>query len=659
MDDIKTQIEKLRLLKRHYDIEYWRNNVTSQGDGVYDQIHKKFNKLINEYPEYKLPEDDILESAYMNSFSPVKHKYRMLSLGKCFSEIELINWYKKLPNSLKIDNLVFEYKIDGFAICLEYDNGILVRGSTRGDGEFGDDITQTVCLIKDIPKKIDPNFTGEISGEIYMKKSSLVKLNEKLISENKRPLKNVRNAASGIAGRKDASSKNAEFLNFLCYKYVNENQENPTYVMDMQNAKKLGFTTVYHDLDSILIDNNLLDENKIESILNKFGSNRDDLDLDIDGVVIKINSKDIQSILGEKEKIPNWSIAYKFPAQEKITTLLNVEWDFGAKDGRLTPMAVIEPVDIGGTTVKRPTLHNWDQIQKLGVKIGDTIKVSRRGDVIPHVEEVIVELRPEDAKTIEIPECPVCGNKSEIFGAYIKCGNSECSGKISGKLRIFVRSMEIESLGLNTIDKLVESEKLKSISDLYKLVEDDISCLDKMGKKSAIKILNNIENSKDNALWKILAGLSIPMVGNTTAKLLEKNFKSLERIKSIRYNELINISEIGNVVSENIISWLSNDENIKLIDELLEIGMGNNVENIVILEDKLQGSKIAFTGKLQNWTREECKKLIELNGGIPWDIKKELNILLIGDGARSNKIDKAKNLGAKIITENEFLDMIK
>lgn len=660
MDNIKNRIQKLRLLKRHYDLQYWKDTENSQSDEIYDQITREFNSLLELNPQYKLPEDEQLESVYMNTFAEVIHKYRMMSLGKCLNVREFIEWLLKLENKIKSSrdkDIIFEFKIDGFAICLEYVDGILVRGSTRGDGNVGDDITQTIYQIDDIPKKIDNNFTGEISGEIYMKKSSLEKLNKKLLEEGKKELKNVRNAAAGIARQKDTSLGMASYLSFLCYKVNQDNKEFNNYIEEINVAKKLGFKIVL-DLDGIVMSINELDAHNIEIILKNFLDQRETLDLDVDGVVIKINDKKLQGILGEKERIPNWATAYKFPAIEKITTLLDVTWDFGVKDGRLTPMAIIEPVDIGGTTVKRPTLHNWDQIKKLDVKIGDTVKVSRRGDVIPYIEEVITELRPDDFKEIDIPNCPICNTKAVINGAFVKCNNDDCFGKIGGKIKVFVNSMEIDSLGTNTIDKLVECEKLISIVDLFNLTIDDIAELDKMGQKSGKKIIDNINNSKNQPLWRVLAGLSIPLVGGNTAKLLESNFKTLSKFKTVNITQLLSIDGMGNVVSDNIVKWLSNDDNQKLLDKLIELNVGKKGETVKVLENKLNGAKIAFTGKLQNWTREECKKIILSNGGMPWDIKKEINILLIGDGAKQTKIDKALKLGAIVMTEKEFADII-
>ena len=663
MLNIQEQIEKLRLLKRHYDLEYWRESCSSHSDEIYDQIKNKLEKLLEENPKFRVKSDDELESVYMNTFAAVTHKYKMMSLGKVFSVDELFSWLKSkiklILNSVN-NALIFEFKIDGFAISLEYENGILLRASTRGDGKVGNDMTPTVYLIPDIPNKLKTNFTGEIAGEIYMKKSSLKKLNEKLVQEGKEPLKNVRNAASGIARQKDASTKYAEYLSFLCYKYNNDNKQFENYIKEMSEAKFLGFHTVFHDLNGIIInDIERLASKTIEGIFNTFKNKRDDLDLDIDGVVIKINNKDVQEKLKDNGKVPNWSIAYKFPAQEKITTLLDVEWDFGIKDGRFTPMAVIEPVEIGGTIVKRPTLHNLEEIKRLGVKIGCSLIVSRRGDVIPKVEEVIQELMPSDAKEIEIPTiCPYCGQPLVIDGAYLKCINHDCSGRLYGRIMSFIQSMSIDSFGPKLVDKLIETNKLKSVVDIYKLKAEDISSLDRAGDKLANKIINNIEKSKSNPMWKIIAGLSIKDVGEKTAKLLENNLNTLQDIKYLTKDKLLQLNDIGETSANNILNWI-NEVNIGIIDELSALGLGCIKETIEVANNKLNGLKIAFTGKLESFTRKECEDIIKQNGGEVWAIKKELDILLIGSGAKQHKIEKAKSLGANVITEEEFLVLIE
>jgi DNA ligase (NAD+) len=663
--NIEERISQLRLLKRHHDLEYWRDplNGTSRSDEIYDQIKNELDNLLKEHPELKIESDDQLESIYMNTFAAVTHKYRMMSLGKALNIEDFMKWIKPLIADMKdiILEMIFEFKIDGFAISLEYEDGILTKASTRGDGVIGDDITPTVYLIPDIANKLDNNFTGEVGGEIYMKKSSLVKLNEKLKAEGKKELKNVRNAASGIARQKDTSTKMAEYLSFLCYRYVNAKKEYNTYKEEMDQAKQLGFATVFHDLNGIVkADVSKLSQDDIILLFKSFQDQREDLDLDIDGVVIKINNKALQDRLGDNEKIPNWAIAYKFPAMEKLTTLLDVEWELGKKDGRFTPMAVIEPVDIGGTTVKRPTLHNLDEIKRLGAKIGCTLRVSRRGDVIPKVEEAILELMPSDAREIIPPQvCPVCGEPTVLDGAFVKCNNLSCTGRISGRIRSYVISTEIENLGMSTIEKLIDADKLNSITDLYKLKKDYIAGLDKMGEKSAATIMENIEGSKKQPLWKVIAGLGIKNVGDKASKALEKNFGSFERISQVTLSDLEPIKDIGNVLSNNIVSWFSDEANKALVNELMSLGLGTTIEKIEVKENKLNGAKIAFTGKLSKWSRNECGKVIESNGGVVWDIKKEIDYLLIGEGAKDKKIEKAQKLGATIITESQFTEMIK
>lgn len=650
---MKDRIEKLRLLKRHYDIEYWRDAQTSQDDETYDQIVKELNDLLEQNPEYRIKEDDQLESVYMNTFAEVHHKNRMLSLDKALNKNEFKDWFKKTCFPLDRSNkVIFEAKIDGFAICLEYDKGVLYRASTRGDGSIGDDITATVFNIPDIPNKLEVPFTGEISGEIYMKQSSLIKLNEKMAVEKRDPFKNVRNAAAGIARQKDSSTKMSQYLSFLCYRLI-DNEDND-YLDSINKAKQLGFNTVFHNLGGHSVKISDINDNLIDDVFDGFERSRESLDLDIDGVVIKLDSFDDQQKLGEKNRLPNWAIAYKFPPMTKITKLLDVVWELGVKDGRLTPMAVIDPVEIGGTLVKRPTLHNVDRIKQLQLKIGDTIKVSRRGDVIPHVEDVLIELRPDNCTEIKWPICPTCGTKGVLDGSYMKCPNENCQGKLSGNLNVFIKSMDIECLGPKLVDKLLDYFPIKDIADLYSLTRNDLLKMDRMGDILAAKIIKNIDNSKNEPLWKVIKGLSIPMVGETTAKEIEKQCSSLTQFK-----ELKSITDLGEVVTNNILDWLSDENNQFLLDKMIEIGLGTtiSISNEAII-GPLNGERIAFTGKLTHFTRNECKEFIVKNGGTPWDIKKGITILLIGEGAKDQKIEKAKKLGAFVLTEDKFLNKI-
>lgn len=667
MENIKIRIEKLRLLKRHYDLQYWKHDSSKELDSIYDQVKDELDNLLKQYPQFKVPEDDILESTHMNQNGLIKvnHKYKLMSLAKALNFEEFSEWLNSLTTMLKLASeeiivLHLECKIDGLAVSLEYEDGVLLRGSTRGDGWIGDDITPIVFQIKDIPKKLPNKFTGEIGGEIYMKKSSLIQLNEELKFQGKEMMKNVRNAASGIVKRKDASMGHGKYLNFLCYRLKSDFDKKATYYHDMDYVELLGFPTVYFNLNGAFIrikDKDYLSNMKKE--FEKFEKMRKDIDLDIDGVVAKINSKKLQKQLGEKTNTPNWAIAYKFPPQEKITKLLNVEWELGDK-GNITPMAVINPVEIGGTTVKRPTLHNLDEIKRLGIKIGDTCVVSRRGDVIPKLEKVIPELRTEIEKDIKIPDkCPICGESTIIKGAYLRCENENCEGRLLGKIMNFIHSMEIDNMGDKVVLKLIKNGNIKNIIDIYNLQISDISKLERMGEKSATKIINNVNKSKKQPLWRVIMGLSIPNIGESNAKSLENHFKALENLINININQLININDIGEIISSNIVKWFNNSNNIKIINKLIELNIGNTMEKIELSSNKLNGYKIAFTGKLQNYSRKECEKVIKENGGIVISIKKEIDILLIGDGAKPAKKDKAEKLGAKIITEEEFLNMLK
>lgn len=656
MDKIQQKINNLRQLKRHYDLMYWQNSEKVVSDEIYDQIHKEFNQLIEQYPEYKIKEDDELESNLMNTNTLIKihHKNKMYSLGKALNIKEFYSWLNSLLKKLPKQDIeiLIEIKIDGLAVCLEYDNGILLQAGTRGDGVIGNDITPIVSQIKDIPKRLDNNFSGFISGEIYMKKSALTILNNKLIAENKKPLKNVRNAASGIVQRRNVNNNDGQHLNFFAYNVFNSEED---YISDMKMLKENNFKTVYNDLMSF--KTTITDKN-IDKYFKTIEDNRDNLDLDIDGIVIKINDKDIRDLLGEKKSVPNWSIAYKFPPQEKITKLLDVEWELGNK-GILTPMAKINPVEIGGSTIKRPTLHNIDKIKEMDIKIGDSIVVSKRGDVIPKVERVMPELRTGEEKEIEILSiCPYCKQPTEIDGPFVRCNNINCNGRKKGKILSFKQAMEIDDFGEKIIDKLISNGKLKNINDIYFLKESDLEELDKVKEKLSKKIINNINKSRNQPLWRLITGLSIPNIGAQNAKSLENNFKSLDKLINIKMDDLINISDIGPKIGENIVEWFNDEDNINIVKKFIELNIGKIETKKPADSEKLKGFKIAFTGKLTHFSRNECKEIIEKNSGTPWSIKKEITHLLIGQNAKNDKIAKAESLGAKIITESEFLDIL-
>lgn len=658
------KIIKLReLINEQNDLYFQKETDNEITDPLFEQLLAELTLLENQYPEY----DDINSPTHIvggkheNSFSSVEHKIPMLSLGKVMSWTEFEAWFRDMVLNKKVKFFVFELKFDGLAVSLLYDNGKLVRGATRGDGKIGDDITATILTIPNIPKTIDNKNLLEIRGEVVLLKNGLDVIN-KTMGKN---YKNVRNAASGILRTKNPSKEVGQYLRFSPYLFDSDEVKFDSYSESMSEIKKLGFIFEQNTLPELKF--NIDDYNNVDDALKYIKENyfnyieqlRCTLDFDIDGIVIKSNLCIDQQRLGSKTNVPNWAIAYKFEAQEKITILEDVEWLLGGK-GNITPRSKITPVEIGGTTVTKPTLHNIEELKRLDIKIGDHIVVSRRGDVIPKIERVIKELRTGNEKDINIPTiCPECGGPITQNGIFIRCDNVECSGRQSFRIQNYINAVEIEDFGPKVVDRLIEAGKIEVLTDIYNLKVDDIAGLERMGEKSATKIINNIEKSKNTSLSKIISGLTIKNVGITAGKDLEKKYKTLDAFSKAKINELIEIEGMGEIIASNIIQWLNNESNIETIDNLLKLGIGQNIkieENK--LSSRLLNKNFGFTGEL-SISRKKMEKIITDNCGIVFGIKKGIDYLVVGEGAKDEKIEKAKKLNAKIITEDEFMNLIK
>ena len=655
---IKEKIKKLQNLideqnKIYFD-ESSENDIT---DPLYDQLLEELKDLENEYPEYKInnsPTENIGESME-NTFNKVTHTIPMQSLDKVLTFDDFIKWMKKMINN-GVCNFNFQYKYDGLANELIYKNGKLIQGSTRGNGLIGEDNTVTVKLIPNIPhfilKDIFKNNEVKIIGEIILLKEGFNEINKTLPDDLK--YKNVRNAASGILKNKIPNKNFVKYLRFMPYGiYINDDFNFNLYSEDMtilDNIFNIEPSSNYY-FDNL----NDLDINFLKDKFNNLYNNRQNLLFDIDGIVIKANKYADWKRLGRGKKYPNYAIAYKFPAMEAISILEDVEWLLGGK-GTITPRAKIKPVNIGGTTITNPTLHNMDIIKNLDLKIGDHIIVSRHGDVIPEVDKVIKELRTGEEKDIIPPvNCPVCGEPLNTKGTFIRCDNIYCEGRKLSKIENFIKAMEIDNFGPALIEKLYNIGKINTFVDIYYIKKEDISNLDKMGDKSAEKVINNINKSKNNTLDKIINGLMIPNVSIEKSKILMDKYKTLDKFINCTYDELINLPTFGEIIVNNIIDYLNDSNHINLINELIELNIiGKEKE---IKKGKLNNKSFCFTGKL-SISRTEMEKIIIDNGGIVSSIKKGTDYLIIGDGAKEHKIEKAKSYGIEVITEDEFNNLI-
>ena len=641
-----------------YENQYYNSDLTDLTDIEFDSLYYEAYNIEQQYNDWirnDSPTRRIMGKINKDD-KEVHHQIPCLSLAKAMNFDDLEAWLKKIVN-LGINEFFIEPKLDGLACVLRYSSGKFIQAATRGDGLIGKDVTQICWQIDSIPKYINYKNNLEIRGEIFLTKSGLEKINEYIKKYQPKELikKNVRNTASGLLNDKNPNIEKSKYLQFAAY--MSLDTECLNHMASMQFIKNLGFKITNDFVTNFKINFYGQDFNKLilklKQKLEDINKNRNNLDFDIDGLVFKINFYAEQKKLGNKQTVPNWAIAYKFPHEEKVSILKDIRWDLGSK-GTLTPVAIIDTVNILGADVTNVTLHNIDEINRLNIKIGDHIVVTRRGDVIPKIIKTLTNLRQGNEKDIEIPRiCPICNSQLIYDEVYIRCINDQCSGRIAGKIIDFITKLEIKDFGEKLIQALVNRGTLKNIADIYYLRVSDISVLDKQGLVSAKKVINHINESKKAPLSKIIAGLGIANIGEVTGKDLAKKYQSLSNFKNATFQELIQIENIGSTVASNIINWIKN--NSLLLDKLIKLKLGEKQEMIT---GKLSNKTFAFTGTL-SIPRKHLQEIIETNNGSSSSIKQGLNYLIIGDGAKQHKIDKAKKYKAKIITEQDFFNLLK
>lgn len=641
-----------------YEDQYYNQDLTEISDAEFDSLYFEAKTIENLHKEWIREDSPIkrIMGKATKGLKEVKHKVPLLSLSKAMDFEELKQWLISLQAN-GINQFYVECKHDGLACALHYTKGKFVQAVTRGNGLIGNDVTAVCWQIPSIPKEISYKENLEVRGEIFLTKSGLANINEyiKKYQPKESEKKNVRNTASGLLRDENPNLAKSQYLKFSAYMSLDTLHD--THGDSMKWLQTLGFLTTdtFVSNFTFTVTNSNTIFTKIQKKLEQIYKDREKFDFDIDGMVFKVNSYQQQQQLGNKRNVPNWAIAYKFPQEEKVSILRDVKWELGAK-GTFTPVAIIDPVNILGAMVESPTLHNMDEIKRLDIKIGDHVVVTRRGDVIPKIIKVITELRDGTEKAIIPPEiCPVCGNKITIHDAYLKCDNDNCLGRITGKIIDFVKKLEIKDFGEKLITALVKRKSLTKVTDIYRLKASDISILDKQGAVSAAKVIQRINDSKQAPLSKIIAGLGINNVGEVTGKDLAEYYSTLERFKNANINELMAMNNIGEVVAVNIIKWINNNQD--LIDDLISLGLGAN-KKTTIINNTLSNKTFAFTGTL-SIPRKKFQEKVEQNGGTISSIKQGLDFLIIGEGAKQPKIIKAQKYGAKVLTENDFEQLIK
>lgn len=658
--DILERIDYLKNEINKSNYEYYVNENPYLTDFEYDKLFAELKELEEKYPMFKTPDSPTQRvGSVSEKFFPHKHKYRLYSLDNSYNAEDLEKWYERVCKEYDKElELVCELKIDGLAIALTYENGVFVRGVTRGDGVTGEDITQNLKTIKAIPLKLFEPKNLEVRGEIYMPKSSFEKLNTEALQTGEKVFANPRNAASGSLRQLDSTITAKRDLSMFTYTAIFEDEADKTYKThydSIQRLKQLGFKVN----PNIRLVKNI---KEVIDYLHEWDEKRFTLDYATDGVVIKVNDIAIQKDLGYTARAPKWATAFKFPPEEVKTKLLDIELNTG-KTGVVTPVAVLEPVQLAGSTVSRASLHNFDEIKRLDVRIGDDVLIMKAAEIIPKVIKVVESTEHENLPEYIPPtKCPACGSelveKEGQVGLY--CSNPDCESLMCAKIEYWAskEAMDIDKVGPSLIAQLYDRKMISNPVDLYKLLPQDLMMLDLVQEKSASNIYVSIQESKTRPLNRLVTALGIRHVGKETADILTGEFPSLDELKNADIEQLAQVEGIGEIIAQSIYEYFHNENNLKLLEELKSLGI-NPSAKAKPKSDKLSGKTFVLTGTLENMTRDEASDIIKSHGGkTSSSVSKKTDFVLAGANAGS-KLDKAQNLGVIILTENDFLEMIK
>lgn len=667
-NNIELKIEQLRETLHHHGIRYYVEDNPEITDAEYDRLIRELIKLESDNPEFASDSSPSMRvgGKPLEGFTQIKHEIPMLSLDNAFDDAELESFHKKITTRLnQKPNEIYccEPKLDGLAVSLLYENGILVQAATRGDGATGENITANVKTIKSIPLKLRGESWPqriEVRGEVFMLLDGFNAFNEKALKNGTKPFANPRNAAAGSLRQLDSKVTATRPLSFYAYSVgVVEGALPDSHYQRFLTLKSWGLpmcpeTKVVEGLKQV--------KDYYQDILQR----RDQLAYEIDGVVIKVDDIKLQEELGFVARAPRWAIAYKFPAQEEMTQLNGVEFQVG-RTGAITPVAKLEPVYVGGVTVSNATLHNADEIDRLDIHIGDTVIVRRAGDVIPKIVGVVPARRPESAKLVRYPErCPVCGSDLErVEGeAVTRCtGGLICQAQRTEALKHFVsrKAMDVDGLGVKVIEQLVEREMVQTPADLFKLTPGVLTVLDRMGPKSAQNIVNALEASKETTLPRFLYSLGIREVGEATAQNLAQHFKTLDKVRKATKDELIEVPDVGQIVAEHIVHFFAQENNLKVIEELVLKGINwpdvaPEPENS---SQPLKGKTVVITGAFSQINRNDAKVALQkLGAKVAGSVSKKTDILFAGEAAGS-KLTKAQELGVDVQNEAQLVQYIE
>ena len=658
------RIKELRKLTEYYAQKYYDEDKPEISDFEYDMLMLELRNLEKDFPEF-ISKDSLTQHVggkVKEGFQKVEHKIPLLSMQDIFSIDEIMDFVEKIRNRAKEENIqnnnfVVETKIDGLTAALEYKDGIFVRGSTRGNGQVGEDVTENLKTIKNIPKKLTEKIDITVRGEVFISKADFEKMNQEREENEEELFANARNAAAGSLRQLDSNITKTRPLDIYVYNVKEISRKDFTsHYEELLYLEKLGF-----NVNPVKIFCKTPEE--VKNAIEKIGNDREKLTFGIDGAVIKVDDLKFREILGTTAKSPRWQIAYKYPPEKKETKLIDIVCNVG-RTGVITPLAILEPVQVAGSTISKTTLHNQDFIKEKDLKIGDIVVIQKAGDVIPEIVEVKKEKRTGKEKNFEMPTvCPICGAPAirEEGESAIRCTGIECPAKLYRNLVHFVsrEAMNIDGLGESIIDQLMSKRLISNIADIYQLKFDDIASLKKNGKKFAENLTNAIENSKSSELYRLITALGIRHVGTKAAKVLARKFKSLENLANASFEDLSEINDIGPIVANSIVEFFSQDQTKDLIGRLKNYGVNMEDVSEESKDNRFEGYTFVLTGSLDSFTRDEATDIIEKFGGkVSSSVSKKTSFVLAGEEAGS-KLTKAQSLGVTILTEDQFKEMIK
>ncbi len=658
--------EELRALIKAHNIAYYDNDSPTISDAEWDMLMRELVGLEDQYPHLRTTDSPTqnIGGSPSKIFSPVTHRVPMMSLDNAF-EVEALHQWKtklerKLSPSMNIGDLVCELKFDGLAISVRYEEGRLVQAATRGDGVVGEDVTHNVLTISDLPHVIRgaPPIL-EVRGEVYLRRSEFQKLNREAKKNDGKEYVNPRNAAAGSLRQKDSSIAATRNLSFWAYQ-LGEVDEGPDLASHFETLEFLSSLELPVNENAKLVK----DIAGALAYIQEFQEARDSLDYEFDGIVIKVDSLPLQQELGSTAKAPRWAIAYKLPAEEQVTTLLDIEVSIGAA-GSATPFARLEPVFVGGVTVSTATLHNEDQIKEKDVRPGDKVIVRRAGEVIPEVVRPVLSERPDNLPSWEFPKnCPSCGSKLERPSgeARHRCNNYSCPRQVRGRIEHFSQrtAMDIEHMGEQSIDLFVSEGLVQDVGDIYSIDFQVVRSFEGFGDLSVTNLQKAIEESKSRSLGNLIFGLSIPHVGRTNADLLASTFASMDKLKETSLEELQSVEGLGPIIATSVHQFFRSPNTIKVLEKLESAGVNFQGPEKIEISQTLIGKSVVVTGTLENYNRDEASAAIKNRGGkSPGSVSKKTDALVVGANPGGSKITKAEELGVPVIDENAFKELLK